>query len=373
MPVKDRFGELQDKSKHLKKGDSNEIEMGPMLPKHDDKQENELEQFLGVAFEIASNITEIEKNVDKMKTLQRKVFATYVKSEREKFQSELADLENTNKVIGRKVQKLIKDEKETIEKLESKKNQTSSNLSNLHIRKIQIQTHSQRFFEIWRDFNNIQVEYRDKVKNKLVTDLKITGCDLSDDQIEERIDSGDMTAFSSILEDTNKAKEDLTAIQNRHEAFRKLEAGIIEIHSMFTDISNLVSFQGELINRIEDNILAAGGLVDQGKDNLGKAKDLQTSARKKKICLVSTAVIVALILILIILFELGAFSGSGGSEKIEYHYHLDGKTIVTDEKLDMDQLIPEVTELATTSSTSAPSTRKTTPLPEGSGGGGIVP
>lgn len=372
MPVKDRFGELQEKSKHLKsqKGESNEIEMGPMLPKNNDKPENELEQFLGIAYEIASNITEIEKNVDKMKTLQNKVFQTPVKSEREKFQSELADLENTNKVIGRKVQKLIKDEKETIEKLESKKNQTSSNLSNLHIRKIQIQTHSQRFFEIWRDFNNIQLDYRDRSKKKLVKDFKITGCDLSDDQIEERIDSGDMTAFSSILEDTNKAKEDLTAIQNRHEAFLKLEAGIVEIHSMFTDISNMVSFQGELINRIEDSVLAAGMNVDKGQENLKKAKENQTSARKKKICLISTAIIVALILFLIILFELGAFSGGGGSETVVHHYHLEGgETIVSDEQLDINQFIPEVTA----SSSIPPPTRKTTALPEGSGGVEFVP
>ena len=43
--------------------------------------------------------------------------------------------------------------------------------------------------------------------------------------------------------------------------------------------------------------------VEQGTYELNKAKDYQTSSRKKKICLVGSAVIVVLIVILVAIFE----------------------------------------------------------------------
>ena len=52
-----------------------------------------------------------------------------------RFQSELGDLVNENKKLGRKVQKVIKEEKDRNEKLDSKKNQSSKDRSEIHIRK----------------------------------------------------------------------------------------------------------------------------------------------------------------------------------------------------------------------------------------------
>jgi len=248
------------------------------------------------------------------------------------------------------------------EKLDSKKNQSSKDRSEIHIRKVQINTHSQRFLEIWTEFNNLQVEYRDKVKKQLVTNIKITGCKLNDDQIEDKIENGDMTAFSSILEDTNKAKEDLMAIQNRHEALINLEKGILEIHSMFIEISNLVSYQGEVIGRIEDNIMDAEQQTGKAKDELSDAKKHQKSAMKMKMCLIGTGIIVGLILLIVILYEFGAFSGSSSSsQNIEYHYHLEGgETIVSDQQLDMNNLTKSQQESTTTTTESpSPSTSTT--------------
>jgi len=348
MPIKDRLGELQKASKYLKEGENTvttdtEIEMKPLNGTSDP---SDFEHFLVTAQDLATDIGQISQNVGKMRLLQKKIKNTPIKSEREKFQAELADIVNQNKSIGKKVQKVIKDEKDRNEKLSGKKSQTSKYQSELHIRRVQINTHSQQFLDIWRDFNNLQEEYRDQVKQILVTNIKITGCNLTDEQIEDKIEQGDMTGFSSILEDTNKAKDDLMAIQNRHEDFIKLEKGIVEIHDMFIEISNLVSYQGEVINRIEDNVLDAQNQVENGRDNLKSAQDNQKSARKKQICLISTGIIVLLIVLLIILSEFGAFSGSSSSTVVKevHHYHMPGdETIVSDEKLNINDLISTTT------------------------------
>lgn len=109
----------------------------------------------------ATNVGIIEKNVGEMKLLQKMVFSTPSRSEREKLQAKLNDLIDINKSLGRKVQKTVKEEQQKINKLESKSSGLSSkDWSELNIRKIQISTHSKRFLEIWTEYNNIQVWYR---------------------------------------------------------------------------------------------------------------------------------------------------------------------------------------------------------------------
>lgn len=42
----------------------------------------------------------------------------------------------------------------------------------------------------------------------------------------------------------------------RHKDIKRLEEGITEIHSMFTDLAMLVEQQGEMVTRIEDHIMS---------------------------------------------------------------------------------------------------------------------
>jgi len=358
MPVRDRLAEMQKASKYSKDIEKGfeELEMTTPL----NQQLSDFDEFMAKAQDLVAEVAKVEQNVAQMNILQKKVFSTPVRSEREKFQAELSDYINQNKQLGRKIQKVVKEEQSKVEKLSGKKGLTSKDLSELHIRKIQIQTHSKRFLEIWTEYNNIQVEYRDKTKKQLVNNIKITGCELTNEQIEEKIDSGDLTGFSSILQETARAKEDLVAIENRHAEMLKLERGIVEIHDMFIEISNLVSQQGEMITRIEDNVIKAEVDVERGKDDLNKARISQISANKKKICLIGTGIILLLILILVILSEFGAFSSSGGSETrvVEHHYHFNnGSTVVSDEKLPQ-QVLPPVAVTATTE-TAVPSSAVT--------------
>ena len=45
-------------------------------------------------------------------------------------------------------------------------------------------------------------------------------------------------------------------VQAKHEAIMDLEARINEVAQMFSDLALLVNVQGEILNRIEDNVTA---------------------------------------------------------------------------------------------------------------------
>jgi len=309
MVVRDRLAEMQAASKFVKEGEVDDIEMKPLKGKSGD-----FDEFLEVAQGISSGINTIRQNVDEMKRLQKRILSEPSKTERDKIQAKYDDLVSSNKSLSRKVQKQLKDEQATIDKLSKKESMVSKEYSELRMRKTQISTASSRFLEIWAEYNTDQLEFRDAVKNNLKKNIRITNSAMTDEEIENKIDSGDTDAFSAaIIKETAIAKDQLMAVESRHQEMLKLEASIIEVHEMFMDLSNMVSMQGEQIDRIEDHINSAVIDVETGRGELFKAQKNKIAANKKKICLISTGIIIALILLLVILSEFGAFSGGGGT------------------------------------------------------------
>jgi len=170
----------------------------------------------------------------------------------------------------------------------------------------------------------------------------------------------------SIIQETAAAKDQLVHIENRHQEIIKLEAGIVEIHSMFIDLSNMVAMQGEMVDRIEDHINAAVIDVERGREDLGKAEESKKSATKKKFILGGILLILILIIVLVILSEFGAFSGDGSSSettivKHEYIYVMpDGTKIVSDNEQPDLKLKAETVYLGSSTTIPPP---PTTPVP----------
>ena len=129
MVVRDRLKELQEKSKYYKEGEVEEIEMKPLNP----KDKLDMKSFFQSAEEIALGVSEIESNVEKMRTLQIRVLTEPSRTERDKLQAEHSDLADINKSLGGKVQRLIKNEIEANNKLESK-SLTSHQIAELRLR-----------------------------------------------------------------------------------------------------------------------------------------------------------------------------------------------------------------------------------------------
>jgi len=332
MVIRDRLKEMQDASKHYKDGGFEEVEMLPLNPKNKGPNVND---FFEVAEEIALGISEIKKNVDDIKLCQKRILTEPSKTEREKHQGRHDDLVEINKSLGRKVQKLIRDEQEKVKKLESRGKFTTNDLNELRLKKTQLSTQSNRFLEVWTEYNTLQVEFRDKAKEALARNIKITNNNMTQEEIEEKLDKGDISVFSSaIIQETAAAKDQLVAIENRHADILKLEAGIVEIHSMFIDLNNLVQMQGEMVTRIEDHVNSAVIDVEKGREDLGKAEKFKKAATKKKFILAALLALVVLIILLVILSEFGAFSSNEPITTIvkhEYTYVLpNGTKIISD-------------------------------------------
>uniref|UniRef100_A0A8D0HGE1 Syntaxin 4 n=1 Tax=Sphenodon punctatus TaxID=8508 RepID=A0A8D0HGE1_SPHPU len=206
--------------------------------------------------------------------------------------------------LREEIKDLAKNIRSRLKKIEPKKDEEDENRNavNTRMKRTQHGILSQQFLELINKCNTKQSEYRDRNVERIQRQLQITGGGVvSDEEMEQMLESGQTEVFvSNIMKDTRVTKQALNEIETRHGEILKLERSIQELHEMFTYLATEVELQGEMIDRIEKNILDSEDYVKKGHVHLNTAQKNQQKARKKKImiiiCLVVTAVIIVAII-----------------------------------------------------------------------------
>jgi len=93
-------------------------------------------------------------------------------------------------------------------------------------------------------------------------------------------------------------------IQRRDEDLRRLEGDIVQVNEIFKDVAKLVHDQGGMIDSIDHHIIDTETRVVSANQNLTKAVDYQSSARRKKFILIAVAILVLIIIVLVLIFTL---------------------------------------------------------------------
>lgn len=261
-----------------------------------------LENFLSRVEVTSSDIEKVAANVEELKQTQNRLLTEPCQSEREKHLVQQATLVHNNKVLGKLLHKAIKEERQRLDKIEASGNGGSE----LQVRRTQVSAITKRYLEVWTQYNNTQLEFREKNKKMLLRNIQITdpNSNISTEELEAKLDAGDMTVLSSIIKDTDQAKDELQQIETRHKEMVRLEKGIAEVHEMFLDLSRMVELQGEQVDRIDLTIGQAVDHVEQGRDHLRQAEVKKRSARKKKFILAGIIAGISLVILLILIFSL---------------------------------------------------------------------
>lgn len=259
-------------------------------------REGVLSAFFTEVDEISQSLDKIVATVDEVKKKNSAILSA--PSTDEKIRQELESFMADIKRLSNKVKQKLKSMAHDIEK-EEEVNTTSSSL---RIKKTQHSALSRRFVDAMTDYNTIQTDYRQRCKDRIKRQLEITGNVRTDTEIEEMLESGNFAVFTQgIVIETQKAKQTMADIEDRHAEIMKLEQTIRELHDMFVDMAVLVESQGELIDRIEYNVQNAVDYVDSAKNDITRAVRYQSKTRKKVIILSIIGVILLIIIIGIIL------------------------------------------------------------------------
>ncbi|XP_064019434.1 syntaxin-3 isoform X3 [Pogoniulus pusillus] len=256
-----------------------------------------MDEFFSEIEETRQNIDKISENVEEAKKLYSVILSAPIPEQKTK--DDLEQLTTDIKKMANSVRNKLKSMERNIEQDEDRSS------ADLRIRKSQHSVLSRKFVDVMTKYNEAQVDFRERSKGRIQRQLEITGKNTTDEELEEMLESGNPSIFTSGIMDSQISKQALSEIEGRHKDIVRLESSIKELHDMFVDIAMLVENQGELLDNVEQHVTQAAEHVEQGHQQTKKALQYQGQARKKMLILAAVVVILLGTVALIIGLSVG--------------------------------------------------------------------
>ncbi|KAM8797785.1 syntaxin-2 isoform 3-T3 [Eudromia elegans] len=253
-----------------------------------------MDDFFQQVEELRNNIAKIAQKVEEVKKQHSIILSAPNPEGRTK--EELEELNEEIKKTANKVRARLKSIEQSFDQGENA-NRTSVDV---RIRKTQHSVLARKFVEVMTEYNETQILFRERSKGRIQRQLEITGKTTTDEELEEMLESGNPSIFTSdIISDSQITRQALNEIESRHKDIMKLESSIRELHEMFMDMAMFVETQGEMINNIEKNVMNATDYVEHAKEETKKAVKYQSKARRKM------WIIIIVLLVLLAIIENG--------------------------------------------------------------------
>ncbi|XP_038619638.1 syntaxin-2 isoform X3 [Tachyglossus aculeatus] len=234
-----------------------------------------MDDFFHQVEDLRNSIAKIAQNVEEVKKTHSIILSAPNPEGRTK-----EDLEELNKEI-KKIANKIRAKLKSIEQSFDQDENANRTSVDLRIRKTQHSVLSRKFVDVMTEYNETQTLFRERSKGRIQRQLEITGKTTTDDELEEMLESGNPSIFTSdIISDSQITRQALNEIESRHKDIMKLESSIRELHEMFMDMAMFVETQGEMINNIEKNVMNASDYVEHAKEETKKAVKYQSKARR---------------------------------------------------------------------------------------------
>nr|XP_014430544.1 syntaxin-3 isoform X2 [Pelodiscus sinensis] len=231
-----------------------------------------MDEFFSEIEETRQNIEKIAENVEGAKKLYSIILSAPIPEQKTK--DDLEQLTAEIKKMANSVRNKLKSMERSIEQDEIQSS------ADLRIRKSQHSVLSRKFVDVMTKYNEAQVDFRERSKGRIQRQLEITGKNTTDEELEEMLESGNPSIFTSGIMDSQISKQALSEIEGRHKDIVRLESSIKELHDMFVDIAMLVENQGAMIDRIETNMDQSVGFVERAVADTKKAVKYQSEARR---------------------------------------------------------------------------------------------
>lgn len=294
----------------------------------DEMNEEEREAFEAFQKETNHITAAIEKVDDTVKDIERRYDESLSKKlspnerlENEKrVQASLAENEKRTDAIRKRLKRIAGENKMFRGEFPNKTGEL----------RVRVNTHqgmTKKFMAAMESFEQIQEEHRSHVTSAMTKHLRGMNPTATDEEIAAAVREGQegwIADNSPVLQDMSleerqRLRNGLDDLRSRNNDIKKLEASIIQLHQLFTDMQVLVESQGELLNNIEYNIEETKVETEAAQQELVQARNHQKSANKKKciLCVVIVAILLAIIIPIVIIYVPKWFPDSGAARVIE--------------------------------------------------------
>ncbi|CCD62783.2 Putative syntaxin-3 [Caenorhabditis elegans] len=295
MP-RDRLKELQEKATvntiHAYNYDpparKYDVESQPLI-----NQDADFEMFLERCSNIRGGLKSLEEDYDAVVQLHGALLSTpgadsensnKLKSHNQMFFSKAEQIKNSLKILSEETSRI-----------------PTTACGIMRAKSDQVKSIYKTFENIMLNFNREQDEYKEKAKRKIVDYLKIRNMQLSDEEIENAVSSGNLSEVTKgVMLALNEKKALYDEVKSRADELKNLERQMGELAQMFHDLHIMVVSQAKMVDSIVNSVENATEYAKQARGNVEEARNLQKRARKMKVCIIIGSIIAVLILILFI-------------------------------------------------------------------------
>ncbi|KAH6579371.1 hypothetical protein BASA61_010297 [Batrachochytrium salamandrivorans] len=157
---------------------------------------------------------------------------------------------------------------------------------------------AQKLMDAAQRYQNIQVTYKQKYRQRMEREIRIARPDASPQQVEQALDSRSGPVFSQemLSSRVGEQRRALQEVQGRHAELRKMEESIEELAQLFQDMQVLLETQQTVIDTIDTHVENAVQYVQEGDKELTQAIRHREASRKK--WWIITAIVIAILLAL---------------------------------------------------------------------------
>ncbi|KAK2884246.1 hypothetical protein Q8A67_017883 [Cirrhinus molitorella] len=142
---------------------------------------------------------------------------------------------------------------------------------------------SSSFRDAMVEYNEAEMSHRESCKAYIQRQMEIVGREVTGDQIEEMLESGQWNVFSeNMVSEGKTARSALIQIESRHTELVQLEKRIQSLHEVFLDVAMLVEAQSSMIDYIHTNVQSTEVEVREVLVKLERAKRHDRSNPFKK-------------------------------------------------------------------------------------------
>ncbi|CAJ1074472.1 syntaxin-11-like [Xyrichtys novacula] len=140
----------------------------------------------------------------------------------------------------------------------------------VRIARTQYQCLSNALQEVMFSYNDTEMNHREACKRQIQRQMEVVGREVSEGELEEMMESGELNVFSIQVEGKT-ARSAFLQIESRHKELQELEKRIEVIQELFLDVAMLVEQQGADIENIQKNVQNTGVIVEEAVSRLDRA------------------------------------------------------------------------------------------------------
>jgi len=246
-------------------------------------------EFQRLAQNIGSNIQKIIQNVSSM---QRMLTQIGTSQDNQQLQNQLHQIQHYTNQLAKDTSKQLKD-------LNNFPSESSLDPRQWKLQREKLHSDFTRALD---SFQRAQRQAAQKEKD-VIRKYKSANSDIAgpNQQQQNLIDIESGANNQSRTQAMIEEEASIELLQEREKAVRQLEADITDVNQIFKDLAAMVHDQGELVDSIEENVESAAISITAGNEQLRQAERYQSKARRRKVCLGATGLVVLIILIIIII------------------------------------------------------------------------